>query len=228
MACGEMCFLQAGSCSAILFEEMRSEFGNIGRMIAQRGHAKRDDIQAVVQILAKAPIRDRFEQVHVGGRDDAHVDGNGFRTADALDLAFLQNAQQLGLQRQRHLADFIQKDGAAMRLFEQSNACIDGSREGALGVAEEFGFEQMIGKSGAVDRNHPGRRPVARHVQRARGYFLAGAGFAGDQNGGAAVADQFDDFDYFTHRRAGADQQIAPASRLEWRGLGIALDFPPW
>ncbi len=129
-----------------------------------------------------------------------------FRTADALNLAFLQNAQKLGLQRQRHLADLVQKNSAAVGLLEQSDARIDGSGEGSLGVAEEFGFEQMIGKRGAIHGNHSGSGPAAGHMQRARGHFLAGAGFAGDQNGGAPVADQFDDLDYLTHGAAGADQ----------------------
>ena len=88
--------------------------------------------------------------------------GKRFRAADALDLALLQNAQQLGLQRQRHLADFVQKNRAAVRLFEQSDARVDGSGEGSLGVAEELGFEQMIGKRGAIDGDHSGRRPAAR------------------------------------------------------------------
>ena len=40
------------------------------------------------------------------------------RAAQALHLALLQHAQQLGLQRQRHLGDFIQQQRAALGLFE--------------------------------------------------------------------------------------------------------------
>jgi hypothetical protein len=36
--------------------------------------------------------------------------------------AFLQRAQQLGLQRQWQLADFVQKDGAGVGLLEPAGA----------------------------------------------------------------------------------------------------------
>ena len=129
----------------------------------------------------------------------------------------------LACNEQRHLADFVQEDGAAVRLFEQADARVDGAREGALGVAEELGFEQMIGQRGAVDGHHAGRRPAARNMQRARGHFLAGAGFAGDENRGTAVGDQIDDFHYLAHRAAGANQQIARVCL--WR-RSAGLRFP--
>ena len=48
------------------------------------------------------------------GADDAHVDRNFLAAADALDDALLQEAQQLGLQRMRQVADLVEHQRAAV------------------------------------------------------------------------------------------------------------------
>ena len=47
-------------------------------------------------------------------------------------------------------------------------------------------------------------------MQRAGGHFLAGAGFAGDQHGGAAGADHADDVAHVAHPQALSDQKAFP------------------
>ena len=56
----------------------------------------------------------------MGGADDAHIDWNRPRAADPHHFAFFQHPQQTGLQRQRHFADFIQKQCAAVGCLEQA------------------------------------------------------------------------------------------------------------
>ena len=53
-------------------------------------------------------------------RRDHHADVHRDRpvAADALHLPLFQHAQQLGLHHQRHVADLVQEQGAAVRLFE--------------------------------------------------------------------------------------------------------------
>jgi hypothetical protein len=80
----------------------------------------------------------------VGGGDDPHVDLDCPAAADALELAFLQNAQQLGLERARDVADFVEEEGAAVRLLEAPLARLDCAGEGAAFVAKEFRFEQSF------------------------------------------------------------------------------------
>ena len=43
-------------------------------------------------------------------------------SADTLEGLFLQNAQDLGLKHQRHVTDFVQKEGAASALLELPHA----------------------------------------------------------------------------------------------------------
>ena len=75
--------------------------------------------QAVEQIGAKAAPLNRLLQVVVGGADDAKVDRHRLLPADPGDGLLFQRAQQPGLQVQRHFADLIQKQGAAVGGFQQ-------------------------------------------------------------------------------------------------------------
>ena len=50
--------------------------------------------------------------------DDADVDLDRVRVADALELALLQHAQQLRLQRRAHRPDFVEEERALVRLLE--------------------------------------------------------------------------------------------------------------
>ena len=52
--------------------------------------------------------------------------------AEALELALLQHAQQLGLQVERHFADFVEQDGAAVGQFEFAGTVCDRAGESAF------------------------------------------------------------------------------------------------
>ncbi len=71
--------------------------------------------------------------------------------ADRPVLAFLQHAQQLGLQERRHLADLVQHQRAAGRQFEQADAVGGGAGERALLVAEELRLDEILRQRRAVD-----------------------------------------------------------------------------
>ncbi|MNT85065.1 hypothetical protein D3C72_2251840 [compost metagenome] len=60
----------------------------------------------------------------------------------ALDLAVLQGAQQFGLHAQGQLADFVEKQRAAIGRIETSGAVTVGPREGTFDVAEQLAFGQ--------------------------------------------------------------------------------------
>ena len=72
-------------------------------------------MQPVVEILAKTPRLHLQQGIAVGGADEAHVDRLQLAAADPLQGAGLDEAQQLALQVQIHLADLVQKQGAAIR-----------------------------------------------------------------------------------------------------------------
>ena len=75
------------------------------------------------------------------GGNDTHIDGNLARGTYWVDQAFLQHAQQLDLHVQCHVADFVQKNGAAVGQLEASDAVSHCAGERTLAVTEEFTFE---------------------------------------------------------------------------------------
>ena len=73
--------------------------------------------------------------------------------ADLLDLAGLEEPQQQPLHPQRHLADFVEEDGAVVGHLELAGLVAVGAGEAALHVAEQLRLEQRLGDAGAIDRH---------------------------------------------------------------------------
>ena len=117
-----------------------------------------------------------------------------------------QNSQQFGLAFERHFANFVQKQRAAVGLLEEADVIAVGAGERARFVAEQLAFHQLGGNRRAVDAQH---RPIgarARFVQRPGDQFLARAAFPAHEHA-ARRAGQSADFRFqFPHRRAIADQ----------------------
>src|SRR6516164_7211689 len=85
------------------------------------------------------------------GGDYSDVDLTRFRRADAHDLAVCKNTQQFRLRLQRHLANFIKKQGTFMCGFEQPAAAPVRARESSPLVAEQLAFEQRRWQRRAID-----------------------------------------------------------------------------
>ena len=109
-----------------------------------------EDLQPVEQILAKVAALDRLPQVAVGRRDHPDVRLQHAGAAEALELALLQHAQELGLRRQAHLADLVEEQHAAGGQLDLARLGLLRAREGAALVAEELGLEQLLGERRAV------------------------------------------------------------------------------
>src|SRR5438270_13920725 len=84
------------------------------------------------------------------GADHAHVGVNRRPTAETLELSFLQDAQQLGLQLERKVTDLVQKQGPPVRPLEPSNTACDRPGVGAPLVTEQLAFQQTGRKGGAI------------------------------------------------------------------------------
>ena len=114
--------------------------------------------------------------------DDADVDAARDVLADAPQLAFLNHAQHLGLRARRQLADFVEEQRAAVRLFEHAGALGDGAGERAARVAEQLGLDQVVGQRRAVQRAERAVAARAAAMNRPRDQLLAAAALAVDQH----------------------------------------------
>ena len=132
-------------------QEVHGELRHVLEALAQRRHPDREDVEAVVEVLAELAVLDQLDHVAVGRRDQAEVDLDRLLGADRIDLALLQGAQQLDLRLERQLADLVEEQRAAVGLLELADALVDGAGERALLVAEQDALDQVLGDGAAVD-----------------------------------------------------------------------------
>src|SRR5262245_45804694 len=95
-----------------------------------------DHVESVVEVFAEAVGLDLLKQIAVGRRDNTHIDLDRCAAADPLDLTLLEHSQQLLLDCQRYLADFVEEDRALVGQLEAALALRDRAGERALFVAE--------------------------------------------------------------------------------------------
>ena len=126
--------------------------------IAQRRHLDEVSRQAEVQSSPEDAVGDPFVEIGVRRGDHAHVHAPRVAGAHGHDLAVLEHAKQLRLERRRHVADLVQEERAAVRQLEPSLAVGRGARERAADVAEQHRFGQLGRYRDAVHRNE---RPPA-------------------------------------------------------------------
>ena len=151
---------------------------------AQRRDAQRGDVQAVIQVGAKAALVGAAAQVFLAGGDDADIQGDQLVAAEAFDYPLLQQAQQLDLYLQAHAFDFIEKQGAAVGKLELADAAFLRAGKGAGLVAEQLAFHHRLGQGAGIDGDEGAVAAAGVIVQGAGHHLFAGAGFAKDQHVG--------------------------------------------
>ena len=132
-------------------QEVRDQGGNVLLAVAQRGEPEIHDVQPVEQIAAECSLFHFLRQVAVGGGDDPEVRAPMGERTDRAEFLFLQDAQQLGLQVERQLADFVEERRAAVGRFDQAGLGRDRAGEGAFDVAEQLALHERAHQRGAID-----------------------------------------------------------------------------
>src|SRR5229473_2661199 len=155
-------------------------------MLAQRRQSKGNHIQAVIQVLPKVACLDGLLQVLVSGGKNASVKWQQAVSPEPFEFTLLQYPQQLGLQKRRHLANFVQKQRSVGGGFELALLGPDGAREGSFFVAEQFALQQAFRDGSAVNGDKGPVGPQAVGVNGAGHEFLAGSTLAANQDGGIA------------------------------------------
>ena len=97
---------------------MLRETADVLAPLCEPGQCDRDDVDSIEEVRAKAPLCDIGLEIAIRGRDDAHVDRDGGRATEALDLLLLQRAQQLCLNGDPELADLVEEEGATRSRLE--------------------------------------------------------------------------------------------------------------
>src|SRR5205807_10040409 len=88
---------------------------DIASSLAQGRQVELADADAVEEVLSKLSLLDQVSEVLVGRHHEPEVDLHALDAPQRFDRAVFQYAQELGLDRVAQLADFVQKERAAMR-----------------------------------------------------------------------------------------------------------------
>ena len=153
----------------------------------------------------------------MAGGNDADVGPDRVVAADRHELALLEDAQQPRLGLERHVADLVEEQGAALGLLEPADAARVGAGERALLVAEQLALDQLARDRRHIDGDERAALAPAEIVQRLGDQLLARAGLAGDQDGQVGIHQPRDDAVDLLHRRGATDDR-----QLFLRQVGLA------
>src|SRR5437660_4848564 len=162
-------------------DEVAHQGRNVLGPLAERRGMDREHVQPVVEIVPEPLLFHHPKEVAVRRGDEAHVDLDGLRTADPLELLLLQDAQQLRLELERDLADLVEEQRAAVGHLEAADLLGDGAGEGAPLVPEELALEEAPRNGGAVELHERAVAAVASVVDGPREQLLARARLAEKQ-----------------------------------------------
>src|ERR1700685_3401468 len=126
--------------------------------LAKWWYLNRKNIEPVKQILAELIVADHQRQIPMGRRDKANVNMNGLVAPQPLELMFLQRAQQLRLQLQTNVANFIQEQRAVIGNFKTAAFLHQSAGERTLLMSEQFACDKPGWNSSAIETHE---RPVS-------------------------------------------------------------------
>lgn len=144
-----------------------------------------DDIerQPVEEVLAETPGGGGGRQIDVRGRHHAHRRRQRLAAPKPLELAVLDDTQDLFLDSEAGVSDLIEEQRAAVGEFKTSEPAFRRPGEGTGLHSEQLGLDQRLRQGGAVELDDR-RGPAAGQKVHARGrQLLAGSALADDQYG---------------------------------------------
>jgi hypothetical protein len=125
-----------------------------------------------------------------------------------MHLLLLQDAEQLALQRRRHVADFVEEDRAPLSRLEQPRMIGSSVGECAAAMAEELALEQRLGDRRAVHREERPGRAWAAPVERPCQQLLARTALPDEQDRRIARRRAIDELHHRTHGRGHGQDSV--------------------
>src|ERR687892_202905 len=109
---------------------MSGEKRDVALSGTKRRNVDGNDIQAIEEVFPELPFLHHLLERSMRGRDEADVGGERLRSAQPLERPFLQQPQQLDLDRGGELADLIEEKGSPLRQLDSARLAGRGPGEG--------------------------------------------------------------------------------------------------
>ncbi len=190
----------------VLRGEVEGEERNVFGVLTQGRHGDGDNVEAVVEVLAKFVGLDGLLEIFVGCGEDASEEGDRTGSSYTFELSLLEDAEEFGLHGGSEFAYLVEEEGSVFGGFELSFSHADGSGVCTFFVAEEFAFEEGFGDGGAVDGDEWAIASWAALMDGACDDLFAGAALAADEDGGSGRSDARDELADLTNLAAFADE----------------------
>ena len=146
-------------------EKRLAERQDVIAAISQRRQPDREHVEPIIEIFAELPVGDPALKVTIRRSHNPGVGAKHSRSTEPLKFTLLEDAEELGLRRRTHLRDFVEKQRAAGGLFKLARLALRRPGVCASLVPEQFRFEQLLWKRGAIQRDE---RAVLRGDPRCR------------------------------------------------------------
>ena len=117
-----------GQPLARLAQEERAQVRDFFPPLTKRRDVNPDHAETVVQVFAELALGHSLLEVRIGGGEGSDVYALRARLADRHDLALLEEAEQLGLDVDRQVADFVHEQRAARRRAHEAGLIGDARR----------------------------------------------------------------------------------------------------
>src|SRR5664280_48989 len=177
---------------------------NIIRPFPQGWDFNLNHIEPVIEFLPEPALPDRLLQVDIGGGDDSYIGMAGRIIPDAFVLLFMDKSQELRLEGERQIADFIEQQRSSVAHAYPAWVVAHGAGKSPFDMSEQFTFQEFRrqGRTGNNAERH--RRPLAPGVNGFGQHCLTGSAFSADEDGGIGRRRLSRQINGPRHRYAGA------------------------
>ena len=149
--------------------------GDIAAAVGQGGHPDFQDMEPVIEVFPEPASADFIPEVFVRGGNQAHIHAEVLPAPDPGENAVLDKPEELGLDGEGDVPDFVEEQGSPVGAFQMSGAAGLGARECVAFMAEEFAFKKGFRERTAVEGDKWAAFSWAILVDQPGGQGLAGA-----------------------------------------------------
>src|SRR6516165_21459 len=128
--------------NSMLVQEVVDQRFDVFNSLPQRPDIQRENTQPMEEVSSKSPLLNHLVKLLIGSSNNPHAHRKLVLFTHPEDAAFLQDSQELRLEREFHLADFIEEKYPSLRSPYQTSAILVRTRESAAAVAKELTLGQ--------------------------------------------------------------------------------------